>query len=157
MRACVNLCVFKIQYTPAMFVLNFKKSQLGIFCRRFWIRKMKTRCSARILRPPRRESVCMPAMCFQHPHACLFQIVTAFSRKVASPYFVQTLSEVIHSILDGPVMELDVADGVDVSYQVLILGGKCAQVFHFSKCCKCRVSFRAESHSSRSSSAWLKP
>jgi hypothetical protein len=67
-------------------------------------------------------------MCFQHPHACLFQLVTAFSRKVVSPYLVQTLSEVIHSILDGPVMELDVADGVDVSYQVLILGGKCAQV-----------------------------
>jgi hypothetical protein len=65
----------------------------------------------------------------QHLDACLFQLVTAFSRKVASSYLVQTLNGVIHSILDGPVMELDVADGVDVSYQVLILGGKCSQVF----------------------------
>jgi hypothetical protein len=71
------------------------------------------------------------AICLQHPDACLFQLVTAFSRKVASSYLVQTLSGVIHSILDGPVMELDVADGVDVSYQVLILGGKCSQVFQY--------------------------
>jgi hypothetical protein len=59
------------------------------------------------------------------------QLITAFTREVASSYLAETLSSIVESLIEGPKLELDpskITSKVDVGEQALILGEKCDQV-----------------------------
>jgi hypothetical protein len=84
--------------------------------------------SVEILPPPKCE-----------PHALLpfvivslriHQLITAFTREVASAYLAETLSPAVESLIEGPTLELDPSkiSGVDLGQQTQLLGEKCNQV-----------------------------
>ena len=89
---------------------------------------MKALCSTETLQQPR----C--GLQFGHCHILtlpIYQLMTPFTWKVAKSYLVDTLGKIIQSIIDGPVMELNSVDGVDVQVHVQILGEKCLQVWQY--------------------------
>jgi hypothetical protein len=60
------------------------------------------------------------------------QLITAFTREVASSYLAETLSSEVESLIEGPTLELDpskIVAKLDLGQQAQILGEKCHQVF----------------------------
>ena len=60
------------------------------------------------------------------------QLITAFTREVASSYLAETLSSEVESLIEGPSLELDpskIVAKLDLGQQAQILGEKCHQVF----------------------------
>jgi hypothetical protein len=67
---------------------------------------------------------------FHHTLRASHQLITAFTREVASSYLAETLSPTVESLIEGPKLELDPEKitGVDLGQQVQLLGEKCNQV-----------------------------
>jgi hypothetical protein len=60
------------------------------------------------------------------------QLITAFTREVASSYLAETLSSTVESLIEGPTLEVDPSKNaakLDLGQQLQILGEKCNQVF----------------------------
>jgi hypothetical protein len=104
-------------------------SLLFTFCiRKFYQPMTKARYSGAILPPPR----CKPraALPFFIISLSTHQLITAFTREVASSYLAETLSPTVESLIEGPTLELDPSkiSGVDLGQQTQLLGEKCNQV-----------------------------
>jgi hypothetical protein len=63
-----------------------------------------------------------------HQNSSATKLMMPFTWKVAKLYLVDTLGKIIQSIIDGPVMELNAVDRVDIQVHVQILGEKCLQI-----------------------------